>query len=554
MPLNVTARHNLAEDASLNAVVEALLSIRAVDDPDVFLKPPAITNDFVASTQSLFPEDLAVAVETIKSAIAGNEAIVIHGDYDVDGVSATAILWEALYYHLDYKDTVPFIPHRVDHGYGLSNASIDEIAQALEQKGLRPGLLITVDCGITSKKAVEYAKECGFTVIITDHHTRPEEPSELPSAAAILHSYDLCGAGIAWVLARSLTEGVVPEEGIDLVALATLSDIQPVTGFNRSLVKYGLHQLTDTKRIGLQALYHTADIYGKSIGTYEVGWVIGPRINATGRLEHALDALRLLVARNRGQALDIAGRLESLNTQRQKITYQAVAQAKELVDAQWNGTGPIIVAHEAWHEGVIGLIAARLVEEYKSPAIAISSSNGVAKGSARSISGINIVDLLKQAEEFMDGVGGHEMAAGFSVSPGRLDELMTYISGIGLEKELEDSRGRPLQADVAMPIDLVSHDLFENLERFDPYGVGNPRPVFLSRGATLTETRVVGKNKDHLQITCGDVRGIGFGIADRDELLQPEGLVDVLYTIDRDDFRGGNNVQIKVKDIAPSEE
>ncbi|MCA9392439.1 single-stranded-DNA-specific exonuclease RecJ [candidate division WWE3 bacterium] len=531
------------------AIVEALLINREIPDVDGFLNPPAVDEDFLKKAQALFGDEMVRAVELINNQLLTTDqgSVVIHGDYDVDGVSATAILWETIYYELGYKNVIPFIPHRVDHGYGVSEESINDILQQLTEKGLKPGLLITVDCGITGKKSIEYAKDMGFTVIVTDHHTRPEKDEDLPDAAAILHSYKLCGGGVAWVLSRSLVDGNV-RKGVDLAGMATLADIQQLTDFNRSLVIEGLKQLTHTHRLGLQALYDLAGIRGKEIGVYEVGFVIGPRINATGRLEHALDALRLLVVKNIAQAKHLAQKLNSLNYERQAMTKQAVDQAVQLVEDNWDHDSPIVVASSEWHEGIIGLIAGKLTERFKAPSMAITISDEGAKGSARSIEGINVVELLRTQEELFENVGGHAAAAGFSLSTENVDRLKAALSEIKLSQLPAFEAEAAVDADLELSPQYVNWDLYQVLAKLEPFGVGNPRPTFYAKGLRVVEKRVVGKTGDHLSLTFeNNLRGIGFNLGEKLDELDEE--VEIVYIIDKDDYRGGNNLQLKVKEI-----
>lgn len=543
-------------------IVEAILANRGIDTVDEFIKPTPVDFQFLTKMQGLFGDDLLKAVATIKTAMAEDQAIIIHGDYDVDGVSATAILWEVLYFAIGYRKVWPFIPHRVDHGYGLSTESIDAIVQDLVGRDQKPGLLITVDCGITAKSSVEYAHDNGFQVVVTDHHTRPQADSDLPAAEAVLHTYQLCGAGISWVLANSLIRlarlnakllagGL---QGADLVALATLADVQELVGYNRSLVVAGLAELTKHPRVGLQALYELAGIRGKKIGTYEVGWIIAPRMNATGRLEHALEALRLLVTQDRQQAASLARLLDKVNSQRQEYTTIAVEQALAMVGQEWNGTSPIVVAHPDWHEGVIGLVAGKLTERYRAPALAITKSEGGAKGSARSIDGVNIVELLRRGESLLDNFGGHAAAAGFSLPWEQVGALKELLGAIDLIQEFGLSTNRQIVVDLALCPDWIDWGLYESLAALEPHGMGNPKPVFASYGVSIGELKTVGKEGKHLKfVTDAGLNAIAFGMGDRMAELLEFSQVDLVYNIDQDTYRGGQAMQLKVKAIKLAE-
>ncbi len=582
---------SFSKEEQIRKIVDAVLKSHDIKDKDLFLNPPQINEEFFKLVSKLFGKELEKSVGLVKKELGKEEptSIVIHGDYDVDGVSATAILWETLYFDLAYKNAQPFIPHRVNNGYGLSESSINDILLQLKEKGLRPGILITVDCGVASKGAVEYAKEKGFKVIVTDHHTLPEDEKDLPKADAVLHTYKLCGAGISWVLSTALamnfviarneddigesilssspiiaeaddkqsTPSVIARnevtkqsilKGVDLVALATLADIQELTGFNRALVIEGLKQLTRTNRIGLQALYDVAGIFGKPIGVYEVGWVIGPRLNATGRLEHALDALRLLVVKNRDKAYEFARRLNSLNFKRQQITKKAVEQAMEIVNATWNRDSAVVVASPEWHEGVIGLIAGKLVQKFNAPAIAISIGDELAKGSARSIEGINIVELLRTQEELFMNVGGHAGAAGFSIQSDMVSELKERLGRVSL-KEFGEEVSDEILVDLELGLEFMSWELYETLSKLEPFGMGNPRPLFFGENVRVLEKKTVGKNGDHLALTFENgIRGIGFGLGEK--VSEIKDVANIVYTLDKDDFRGGNSIQLKIKNLS----
>ena len=532
-------------------IIQTLLDVRQIEDQDGFLKSQTVDDILLAEIHASVGTSVDTAIELIKTTMQQGGSIVIHGDYDVDGVSATAILWETLYYDFEYRHVYPFIPHRVDHGYGLSPASIDDIRKMLQEKGEEPGLLITVDCGVTAKSAVEYAKSAGFNVLVTDHHTLPDSESDYPNADAIVHTYQLCGAGISWLVANSLRHSAHKEiAGTDLVALATLADLQSLSGFNRVLVRQGLAELSQTKRSGLRSLYDIAGITGKAIGTYEVGWVIAPRLNATGRLDHALDALRLLIARNPAQGLELATKLNELNIKRQKMTEAAVAQAVEMGRADRQEGTPVIVSHADWHEGIIGLIAAKLVGTFNAPAIAIAETPEGAKGSARSLTGFNIVDILRESADLMTGVGGHEMAAGFSLPKENIPVLKERIRSVNLSERTEASLLDQLNADLELQPSWISWDLFQILEQLAPHGVGNPPPLFVSRGMVVEDKRTVGKSASHLKLRLNGLSTIGFGLGHLLPSITIGEPIDILYSIERDDFYGGQNIQLKLKDIA----
>lgn len=346
--------------------------------------------DFTPSTFLESPLDVSAAVSKIKEVIAADLPIVIHGDYDVDGLSATAILWETIYRGLKYEKCRPFIPNRFEHGYGLS---VESVGECLKLAGEKPGLLITVDCGITALDAVSHANDLGFKVLIVDHH----QPLEEKPAAMILWTDQLCAAGIAYFLSQALVPGFA---GLDLTALATIADLQPLTGLNRQLVKQGLPLLSKPQRLGIKALKEVAGLLEKEVGVYEAGWFLSPRLNASGRLEDALDSLRLLCSLSEEQVRDLAKKLSKINTERQQKTGEMVEHAQEAL-LETKEKKIIVVANESYHEGLIGLVAGKLVQKYYRPAVVISCGPEFCKGSARSISGFNIVEALRSQAELL---------------------------------------------------------------------------------------------------------------------------------------------------------
>ena len=333
------------------------------------------------------------AVERIKKAGKKGEMIIVYGDYDADGISATAVLWERLY-SLGLN-VLPPIPERVSEGYGLNSESIKK----LKEENPSLGLIVTVDHGIVAGAQVEAAKKLGIDVIVTDHH---QPGGKKPKPYALIHTTQIGGAALAWILAREIKS---VRDGLDLVAIGTIADQLPLVGANRSFAKYGLVSLNSTQRVGLNALFSEAGIVKGEIGPYEVGFMIAPRINAMGRLVHAIDSLRLLCTKNNQRAGELARLLNKTNLERQRIVEEVVLHALRQAQDESFARSVIVVAHESYHEGVIGLAAARLVEEFYRPAIVISKKGKIAKASARSISGFNIIwvslnSLITRSQNF----------------------------------------------------------------------------------------------------------------------------------------------------------
>ncbi|MBL7150835.1 single-stranded-DNA-specific exonuclease RecJ [Candidatus Microgenomates bacterium] len=387
--------------------------------------------------------ELNKAVKRIKKAIDNKESIIVYSDFDADGICGAAILWETLN-SLSAK-TMPYIPDRIKEGYGLSKTGIDKVL-----KEYNASLIITVDQGITAKKEVKYAKKRGIDVIITDHHVLPKKP---PKPLATIHTTSLSGAGVAWVLARHLTAsqgkkisfkevsklsfGELASGNSDHLALAaigTIADLIPLIGPSRSIVKYGLEELNQTKRIGLKALFKESGIEQGEIGTYHVGFIIAPRLNAMGRIVHAIDSLRLLCTRDRVQAKSLAQKLNQTNRERQKLMSETTNHAKELLKGQSLKTKRtvlekrlIFLSHDSYHEGVIGLVAGKLVEKFYRPAIVVSQGEIYSKASARSINGFNIVEAIRSCSDLLVDCGGHPMAAGFTVETKHLEKVKSKL-------------------------------------------------------------------------------------------------------------------------------
>lgn len=509
--------------------------------------PEIITAQYPTYLKRVDPEGVEKAVNLIKNAVKDNRRIIIHGDYDVDGICGTAVLYQALK-NLGANITY-FVPDRLDEGYGLSIESLKRIQQTINGSPL----LITTDCGITAIDEVNYAKSLGFDVIITDHHT--PGPS-LPETEAIVWTDELAGAGIAWLLASRITR----IENLDLVALATIADIQPLTGVNRALVKYGLEKLNPTSRVGLKELIRVSGLGEKKIGTYEIGWMLAPRLNASGRLQNATDSLKLLITDDPVEAQNLAAKLNQINLKRQQITLQAVNEAREQHHAlrDHQDSKLILLAREAWHEGVIGLVAGKIREEFYRPAVIISKGEKISKGSARSISGFNIVEAIRQCQEFLIDAGGHKMAAGFTIETAQIPKFQEKLLTVAGDRLPEESLTPTLSVDIEVVLEDLSWDLMENLKKFEPFGVGNPRPVFLTKSVQVLNVRPVGSDGKHLrlqikstsyELPATSYSVIGFGSGEWAAKLRPGDLIDIVYNLEENNWNGQKTLQLKLKDL-----
>lgn len=546
---------------SPNDLLAVLMGDRGVDadqDPSTFLHP-SLQKQLPLILQLFESHAVHTALEVLKQAIDSNTPVVIHGDYDADGVCATAILWETLYRELDYKNTHPFIPHREEHGYGVSTESLDSIVATFGTNAL----VITVDCGITAKQAVEYGKAKGLNFIITDHHTIQDE--KVPEGVPVLHTYELCGAGIAWAFSLLMAQHFLKQDpieiyqnGLDLAALATIADIQSVLGYNRAILKEGLPALSNSSRVGLQELFFQAGIKGKALGTYEVGWVIAPRLNALGRLEHALDSVRLLLTTDRARAADMVQRMNNINAERQSLTSSAVEEAVDIVlQNNWNTHFAIVLESDHWHEGILGLIAGKLVERFYVPVIVLGKSGEVYKGSARSVVGCNIIDAITQHKDLLIDAGGHAMAAGLSIEEGNVALFREKFTQTVQEMFANEKPKKALHVDAVLAHELINIELIQLLQELAPHGVDNPRPLFLLQDITVAEKRSVGTDGKHLSLALSlsnatPVKAIWFGNGQNGTLFEVGQKVDVVASLELDTYREPR-VQLKVKDVQTKE-
>lgn len=485
--------------------------------------------------------DLQKGKKRVLAALKNKEKIVVYADYDADGLCATAIMWETLY---DLgANVMPYVPHRIKEGYGMSTSAIGEMAK----QGVK--LIVTVDQGVTAVEQVQHAKKLGIDVVITDHHVLPKK---LPRPTALVHTTDLCGGGVAWRFCYELIKTLNPNykeklmDKLELAALATIADLVPLVAGNRAIVKLGLEKLAKTKRPGITALIRQSKI-SRVVGTYEIGHILAPRINAMGRIEHGLDSLRLLCAKNQKQADELASLLAKTNTRRQDLTTKAVASALTMVE---EGALIGIVSHKDWHEGVIGLVASRLVDAYNRPMIAIAEGAEVSKGSARSIPGFNIVEAIRSSAEFLVDGGGHPMAAGFTIRTEHIEVFRKKISAYAEKTITDDILERIINIECELQPEDITEENLKIIKTFEPYGIGNQHPSFLTRKMQVEDVRTVGSEGQHLKLQIGGFSAIGFNIGGNRAAIRPGYRVDLVYTIEEDRYNGDGNLQLKIRDLA----
>lgn len=524
-------------------VIKILLNNRGLKtdkEQKEFLNPKN-PQKITAKELNIPEKEVNKAVARIKKAIEKKEKIIIYGDYDTDGVCATAIIWETLY--ALGANVLPFIPKR-DEGYGLKVERIEEFAKAQVK------IIITVDQGIVAYAQAESAKKNKVDLIITDHHALGKK---LPKAFSIIHTLKLSGAGVSWFLARQFGN---PD--LDLVTVGTIADLMPLTEANRSIVTFGLQALQKTKRVGLQKLFAKAGIKPENISTYEVGYLIAPRINAAGRIEDPMDALRLLCVKNEEKAEIFAQILEEKNKERQIMMEQMTIHAREVWLKEDSKGKLIFISDTSYEEGIIGLIAGKLTEEFYRPSIILTHGEKFSKASARSIYGFNIVEAINTCSDLLDSCGGHEMAAGFSVENSKLEELKNRLTVLAEKKINEEMLQPRLRIDLQLDLSDLSLELAESLEKLAPFGLGNPEPVFTSNDLRIVESRTVGSDNKHLKLkvadSCGNIiEAIAFGMGSQLASLANNKSVSLVYNLDINEWNCEKKLQLKIKDIKINE-
>lgn len=543
-------KQKLVKDCQLDTILADILlarGLKTAQDVQLFLHP-----SWEHLHDPFLLKDMRLAVERIQKAIDNGEKIRIYGDYDADGVCSTTLLFQALQSlkaHVDY-----YIPDRFREGYGLHRHAL----QAAKEEGVQ--LVITVDTGITAVDEATYARELGLDLIITDHH---EPPATLPDAFAVINPKQpqctypfsqLAGVGVAFKLVQALCEHT-PKQWLDLVALGTIADLVPLIGENRLLATFGLEQMNRRQQYGLAALAEVAGIEGE-ISARDVGFLLGPRINASGRLQSATKAVSLLLAEEMETARQIADELNQINQERQRLVQEISEEAIAEVEANPEmHQQVIVVANEGWHEGVIGIVASRLVEQFYRPAIVlnIDPNTGMAKGSARSIEGFHMVEALRAAAEHLERFGGHTMAAGMTLPSEKIPALRQTLSAYA-EQTLSEEDYRPISmVDAALSLRDVTPELVAQLERLAPFGVDNPPPLLLLRESAIGRIQVVGAYKDtlKLQLVQGQstLTAIGFQQGTLAEEITTGAHVQIVGELQVNEWNGRKQLQVLLHDM-----
>ena len=551
----VHRRKNAASQADgLPGFLQAVLEGRGFGEPETareFLEGPEGFHDPMALA------DMDKAVARVRRAIQENEKILVYGDYDCDGVTATVILYD--YLENAGADVLYYIPAREEEGYGLNKSAIDKMKEA----GV--ALIITVDNGITALEEVAYAGSLGIDVVVTDHH-RPGET--LPEAAAVVDPHrsgctypfpDLCGAGVAFKLVCALeedAEGMLLEHYGDLLAIGTVADLVPLTGENRALVKAGIALLAESENLGIQALARKAGLDLSAITSENIAFGIAPRINVTGRIGSVDQAVELLLCRDEDRAAQLAGEICALNDRRKELEGEIIQDIQLLLERepQLLDRRVLVLSGEGWNPGVIGIIAARMVERYGKPCILLSILDGEARGSARSVEGFSIIEAIRSQAEYLEKCGGHPMAAGLTLPK---ENISAFAQGLE-DYAREQYPSMPLLTlgvDTIVRLGEATLDNAKQLERLEPFGCGNPQPVLALVGAKVAKLVPMGKEGNHLRITLEQdgisAQAVLFGTGPEYFPLEEGELADVAFVLSVNTFNGSQRPQLRILSIRP---
>ena len=547
----------LSEALGVHPIVAQVLINRGIGVEDLDFARQFLNSDLTQLHDPFLMKGMKEAVERVKQAQTKKEKVLVFGDYDVDGVTSSALLNRAL--DRLGVDVIHHIPHRMTDGYGL-NHSVGEFAK---DNGV--SLILTIDCGISAVEEVKGIVALGIDVVIFDHH-EPDE-GNLPPAYAIVDpkqndcNYpfkELASVGLAAKFNQALF-GKLEEGILDLVAIGTVADIVPLQGENRIFVKQGLPLVQRTKNLGLRALLESAKVVGKTITPYYVGFILGPRINASGRMDSALTALDLFLAKDAAEAKRLAAELEGLNLDRQKMQKEVIAEATQIAEESFNEETDrvIVLSKEGWHKGVLGIVASRITEKFYRPSVVISVQEGVGTASCRSVDGFHLYDTLNSCSEYLEAFGGHEGAAGLTIKEEKIESFRAQINEVA-ERTLSTKRLKPvltIESEIALSeINLALANVMEDLE---PFGEANPMPIFCTRNLIVKgQPQVLGKGTLKFWVTEGKraISVVGFGMANLAPKLKHGGQVDLAYQIAIDSWNKAPTPQLMLKDLKISKE
>ena len=508
--------------------------------------------------------DMQIAVDRLNAALGRKERIMVYGDYDVDGCTAVALVYKFLQQY--YSNIDFYIPDRYEEGYGISKKGVDYAAAT----GVK--LIIVLDCGIKAIEEIAYAKEQGIDFIICDHHV-PDD--ELPCAVAILNPkrrdnhypythLSGCGVGFKFMQAFAASNGIEFNKLtslLDLCAVSIASDIVPIMGENRILAYHGLRCLNSNPNIGLQAILEVCSLDDRELSMNDIIFKIGPRINASGRMQNGREAVELLVEKDYATALEKASRINLYNEARKDLDKQMTEEAIEQVHdlPQLDQRRSIVIYNEEWHKGVIGIVASRLTEQYYRPAVVLTRSEGMATGSARSVSGFDVYKAVQSCSDLLENFGGHTYAAGLTLKVENVEEFSRRFEEYVTDHILDEQTEASLEIDGILDFKDVNFRYYQELKRFAPFGPGNPRPIFCTKRVyDYGTSKVVGRGQEHIKLELVDnksnniMNGIAFGQSSQARYIKTKRAFDICYAIEENTHKRGE-VQLQIEDIRPCE-
>lgn len=556
LQLKISEELNISPVLAQLCINRGMTTLQEVDN-FIRISPRKIHDPFTFS-------HMRQAVNLIEETIKNQEKILIYGDYDVDGITATSLLY--LYLKSRRSSVSYYIPDRLEEGYGLNEEAINWAYR----QGYK--LIITVDCGISSAYEAGIAKSLGLNIIITDHHTPPEK---LPDVAAIINPkvkdsgypfLDLAGVGVAWKLAQALEinsrvwnngQDVILDEYLDLVSLGTVADVVPLIGENRIIVSLGLKNIAASQRPGIKALLFVTGLENKLVSSGQVGFILAPRLNAVGRLAKASLAVKLLTGLEYRECLFQANELEQMNSRRQEVEGDILEEALRMIEERVNlaDNFVIVLASENWHPGVIGIVSSRLVEKYYRPVVLLAIEGDTAKGSARSIEEFDIYQAFRHCQELLMQFGGHKMAAGIKLKKENIQPFQKTINNYASAIINKDLIVPKVKIDLELDANGAEGIYIEDSESLSPFGSGNVQPVFLYRNLRIVEAKAVGNNQSHLKVIfdAGDylIDGVGFQLSHHLSWIKSFCRVDVAATLEKNKWNGSEKIQLVLKDLRP---
>ena len=562
-PERQQAAKELAEKIGMSPVLASLLIQRGIKTESAakrFFRP--MLNELI---DPFLMNDMDVAVDRLNDAMGRKERIMVYGDYDVDGCTAVALVYKFLLQF--YSNIEDYIPSRYEEGYGVSRKGIDQAAET----GVK--LIIVLDCGIKAIEEIAYAKTLGIDFIICDHHV-PDDV--MPPAVAILNpkrtdsTYPfkhLCGCGVGFKLMQAFAKNngipfsrLIPL--LDFCAMSIASDLVPVEGENRILAFHGLKQLNQNPSTGLKAIIEICGLSNRELNMSDIIFKIGPRINASGRMQNGMEAVELLVERDLQKALTEATRINEYNEQRKDVDKQMTEEANEIVERleSQQHMQSIVLYDEGWKKGVVGIVASRLTEIYFRPTVVLTIIDGIASGSARSVAGFDIYDAIKSCRDLLQNFGGHTYAVGLTLKQENIPEFRRRFQEYVSRHILPEQQQQTLDIDLELDFHNISKRLLSELKRLAPHGPGNPKPLFMTRNVfDYGTSKVVGRHQEHIKLELVDsksavvVNGIAFGQSAAVRYIKSKSSFDIVYTIEENTYKRGE-VQLQIEDIRPSEE